>query len=58
MIQTNCLTLSTEANAKAKVAIANIEGIHELNIGHAIMADSVFMGLQQAVVAMRAAFAN
>ena len=26
MIQTNCLTLSTEANAKAKVAIANIEG--------------------------------
>ena len=39
-------------------AIANIEGIHELNIGHAIMADSVFMGLQQAVVAMRAAFAN
>lgn len=26
MIQTNCLTLSTEANAKAKAAIANIEG--------------------------------
>ena len=36
--------------------IANISGIHELNIGHAIIADSVFMGLSQAVVAMRKAF--
>lgn len=37
-------------------AIANIEGIHELNIGHAIIADSVFMGLAQAVKAMQQAF--
>ena len=29
--------------------IANMGGIHELNIGHAIIADSVFMGLSQAV---------
>ena len=36
--------------------IADIDGIHELNIGHAIIADSVFMGLSQAVVAMRKAF--
>lgn len=36
--------------------IANMGGIHELNIGHAIIADSVFMGLSQAVVAMRKAF--
>lgn len=38
--------------------IANIEGIHELNIGHAIIADSVFMGLENAVKAMRAAFSQ
>lgn len=36
--------------------IADIDGIHELNIGHAIIADSVFMGLSQAVGAMRKAF--
>ena len=36
--------------------IADIGGIHELNIGHAIIADSVFMGLSQAVSAMRKAF--
>ena len=36
--------------------IANMGGIHELNIGHAIIADSVFMGLSQAVSAMRKAF--
>lgn len=36
--------------------IANMDGIHELNIGHAIIADSVFMGLSQAVSAMRKAF--
>lgn len=36
--------------------IADIDGIHELNIGHAIIADSVFMGLSQAVSAMRKAF--
>lgn len=35
--------------------IAQIEGIHELNIGHAIMADSVFMGLANAVKAMKQA---
>lgn len=36
-------------------AIARIEGIHELNIGHALIADAVFMGLTEAVKAMRAA---
>lgn len=36
--------------------IAQIDGIYELNIGHAIVADSVFMGLYEAVVAMRSAF--
>lgn len=36
--------------------IAQIEGIHELNIGHSIIADSVFVGLAQAVVNMRQAF--
>lgn len=36
--------------------IAKIDGIHELNIGHAIIADSLFMGLDNAVKAMRAAF--
>ncbi len=36
--------------------IANIDGIHELNIGHAIIADSVFMGLAQAVQAMKQSF--
>lgn len=36
--------------------IANIEGMHELNIGHAIIADSVFMGLENAVKAMQNAF--
>lgn len=37
-------------------AIAQIEGIHELNIGHALIADAVFMGLEKAVQAMKAAF--
>lgn len=36
--------------------IAQIEGIHELNIGHSIIADAVFMGLDRAVKEMRAAF--
>lgn len=35
--------------------IANIKGVHELNIGHAIIADSVFMGLENAVKAMQQA---
>lgn len=38
--------------------IAQIDGIHELNIGHAVIADSVFMGLDNAVKAMRQAFDN
>lgn len=37
-------------------AIAHIAGIHELNIGHAIIADSVFVGLKQAVLEMKQAF--
>lgn len=36
--------------------IARIDGIYELNIGHSIIADSIFMGLEGAVRAMRAAF--
>ena len=36
--------------------IAQIPNIHELNIGHAIIADSIFMGLEAAVKAMRHAF--
>lgn len=44
---------------RANVApIAQIADIHELNIGHAIIADSVFMGLNDAVQAMRQAFAH
>lgn len=36
-------------------AIASIPGIYELNIGHALIADSVFMGLKKAVAAMKQA---
>lgn len=38
-------------------AIAQIEGIHELNIGHALIGDALFMGLENAVRAMKEAFA-
>lgn len=38
--------------------IAKIEGIHELNIGHSIIADSVFVGLETAVKQMKQAIAN
>ena len=36
-------------------AIAQIDGIYELNIGHALIADAVFLGLEQAVVMMKSA---
>lgn len=36
--------------------IAQIDGIHELNIGHAIIADAVFVGLDKAVRCMRQVF--
>lgn len=36
-------------------AIAQIEGVYELNIGHALIADAVFVGLTQAVIMMKAA---
>lgn len=36
-------------------AIAQIDGIYELNIGHALIADAVFVGLEQAVKNMKAA---
>lgn len=36
-------------------AIAQIDGIYELNIGHALIADAVFVGLEQAVVMMKQA---
>ena len=35
--------------------IAQIAGIYELNIGHALIADAVFVGLEQAVIMMKAA---
>lgn len=35
--------------------IAAIPQIHELNIGHSIIADSIFVGLAQAVKDMKAA---
>lgn len=42
----------TTANVAPIAAIAHVR---ELNIGHAIIADAIFMGLDQAVLAMRAA---
>lgn len=39
-------------------AIAAIDGLHELNIGHALIADAFFMGLTPAVQAMKAAMAR
>ena len=36
-------------------AIAQIDGIYELNIGHALIADALFMGMEQAVVMMKKA---
>lgn len=35
--------------------IANIDGMHELNIGHSIVAYALFMGLEKAVKKMKAA---
>ena len=39
-------------------AIAQIEGIYELNIGHAFIADAVFVGLEQAVIMMKEVMYN
>ncbi|MGE6482044.1 pyridoxine 5'-phosphate synthase [Psychrobacter namhaensis] len=36
-------------------AIAQIEGIYELNIGHALIADAIFVGIEQAVIMMKSA---
>lgn len=36
-------------------AIAQINGIYELNIGHALIADAIFVGLEQAVIMMKKA---
>ena len=36
-------------------AIAQIDGIYELNIGHALIADALFMGIEQAVIMMKKA---
>ena len=36
-------------------AIAQIDGIYELNIGHALIADALSVGLEQAVIMMKAA---
>jgi pyridoxine 5-phosphate synthase len=38
--------------------IAALKAIHELNIGHALIADSVFVGLSQAVKDIKAAIAS
>lgn len=38
--------------------IAQIQGIHELNIGHSMIADSIFVGLETAVKQMKQAIAN
>jgi len=35
--------------------IAKINGIYELNIGHALIADALFVGIEQAVIMMKAA---
>ncbi|RKG39274.1 pyridoxine 5'-phosphate synthase [Acinetobacter rongchengensis] len=42
-------------NLENVAAIAAIPHIHELNIGHSIIAESVFVGLEQAVKDMKAA---
>ena len=36
-------------------SIAQIDGIYELNIGHALIADALFVGIEQAVIMMKAA---
>ena len=38
-------------------AVASIAGLHELHIGHAIVARAVFTGLRGAVADMKAAIA-
>ncbi len=45
-------------NLSNVAAIARIPQIHELNIGHSIIAESVFLGLTQAVKDMKAAIEN
>ena len=39
-------------------AIAKIEGIYELNIGHAFIAGAVFVEFEQAVIMMKEAMYN
>ena len=39
-------------------AIAQIEGIYELNIGHALTAGAVLVGLEQAIIMMKEAMYN
>ena len=41
--------------SRQRIPSARIAGLHELNIGHAIVADAVLMGLGKAVAAMRRA---
>jgi pyridoxine 5-phosphate synthase len=35
------------------LAVATIDGMHELNIGHSIIARAVFIGLERAVREMK-----
>lgn len=39
-------------------SIAQIVGIYELNIGHSLIADAIFMGLEQAIKNMKLAFCD
>lgn len=45
-------------NLQNVAAIARLPNIHELNIGHAIISDSIFVGLRQAVQDMKQAIAQ
>ena len=49
------MTAGDGLNLDNVAAIAAIPQIYELNIGHSIIADSVFVGLAQAVTDMKAA---
>ena len=41
-------------NLENVTPIAQIPQIHELNIGHSLIADAIFVGLEQAVREMKA----
>lgn len=57
-ISANALGMTVNAGHGLKydntVPVANIEGMHELNIGHSIISYAVFVGLERAVREMKA----